>query len=177
MAHGQRPNTNVEEAIARVAPRVTDLRHDIHQNPELSNREFRTAELIVAHLRGLGIEVRTGIANTGVVGVLKGTRPGPIVAVRADMDALPVTEETPYAFRSTVRTTYNPRRTKWWKQLRLVSLPAVEKSLSAEPRCGYSLRVFGFVGGSTDRVRLGSVSVYKLRILSLNPFLPGCLRL
>lgn len=107
VANGQDPRASLEMATARIVPRIIEIRHDIHQNPELSNREFRTAELVAAHLRSLGMEVRTGIAHTGVVGVLKGNRAGPVVAVRADMDALPVTEDTPYPFRSTVRTTYN----------------------------------------------------------------------
>jgi amidohydrolase len=106
-ANGQAPKTGVEKEIARVVPRITEIRHQIHQDPELSNREFQTAELVAAHLRSLGMEVRTGIAHTGVVGVLKGGRPGPVVAVRADMDALPVTEETSYPFRSTARAMYN----------------------------------------------------------------------
>ncbi len=96
----------IDAAAASVAPTVIELRHRIHQNPELSNREMKTAALIASHLRVLGMEVRTGIAHTGVVGVLKGGRPGPVVAVRADMDALPVTEATPYPFKSTVRSTY-----------------------------------------------------------------------
>ena len=69
---------------------MIDWRHDIHQNPELSFAETRTAALVAAHLRRLGIEVRTGVGGHGVVGVLKGGRPGPVVALRADMDALPV---------------------------------------------------------------------------------------
>lgn len=81
-------------------------REHIHQNPELGNREFKTAELVAEHLTALGIEIQTGVAHTGVVGVLKGGRPGPVVAIRADMDALPVTEETVLPFKSTVRTTY-----------------------------------------------------------------------
>jgi amidohydrolase len=96
----------IDAAAASVAPTVIELRHRIHQNPELSNREMKTAALVASHLRVLGMEVRTGIAHTGVVGVLKGGRPGPVVAVRADMDALPVTEATPYPFKSTVRSTY-----------------------------------------------------------------------
>ena len=96
----------VAAAAERLTPRITQIRHQIHQNPELSNREFKTAELVAAHLRSLGMEVRTGVAHTGVVGVLRGGRPGPVVAVRADMDALPVTEDTPYPFKSTVRTEY-----------------------------------------------------------------------
>ena len=81
-------------------------REHIHQNPELGNREFKTAELVAEHLTALGIEIQTGVAHTGVVGVLKGGRPGPVVAIRADMDALPVTEETVLPFKSTVRTSY-----------------------------------------------------------------------
>ena len=96
----------VARAVERVAPSIIQARHTIHQNPELGNREVKTAEMVAAHLRSLGMEVRTGVAHTGVVGVLRGKRPGPVVAVRADMDALPVTEDTPYPFKSTVRTTY-----------------------------------------------------------------------
>ena len=81
-------------------------REHIHQHPELGNREFKTAELVAEHLTALGIEIQTGVAHTGVVGVLKGGRPGPVVAIRADMDALPVTEETVLPFESTVRTSY-----------------------------------------------------------------------
>jgi len=96
----------VSAAVERLAPQMTEVRHRLHQNPELSNREFRTAELVAAHLRSLGLEVSTGIAHTGVVAVLRGGRPGPVVAVRADMDALPVTEDTPYPWKSTVRSEY-----------------------------------------------------------------------
>ncbi|MDX2235549.1 MAG: amidohydrolase [Hyphomonadaceae bacterium] len=86
-----------------VSPRVTTWRRDIHANPELGNRETRTAALVAAHLRRLNIEVRTGVARTGVVGVLRGALPGPVVALRADMDALPVLEATglPFASRAT----------------------------------------------------------------------------
>ena len=94
-------------AIERVLPRITEIRHRIHANPELGNREVETAALVADHLRGLGLDdVRTGIAHTGVVAVLRGGRPGPVVAVRADMDALPVTEATDLPFASTKRTTY-----------------------------------------------------------------------
>ncbi|MEE8278978.1 MAG: amidohydrolase [Thermoanaerobaculia bacterium] len=97
----------LDAAIQRVTPEVIEIRHHLHQNPELSNREVETSKLIAERLRRLGFdEVETGIAHTGVVGVLRGGRPGPVVAVRADMDALPVTEETPYPFRSTQRATY-----------------------------------------------------------------------
>jgi amidohydrolase len=81
-------------------------RQDMHRNPELSNREQRTGELVAKHLKALGLEVQTGVAHTGVVGVLKGGRPGRTIAVRADMDALPVTERADYPFKSAVRSTY-----------------------------------------------------------------------
>jgi amidohydrolase len=101
----------LEREIDRRAPQLEAKaiawRRDIHQHPELSNREVRTSKLVADHLRGLGIEVRTGIAKTGVVGVLRGGRPGPVVALRADMDALPVAEEVDVPFKSTVRSTYN----------------------------------------------------------------------
>ncbi|HEU4561413.1 MAG TPA: amidohydrolase [Longimicrobium sp.] len=96
----------VATAAARVAPQMIEVRHDIHQHPELSNREFRTARLVAAHLRSLGMEVDTGVARTGVVAVLRGGRPGPVVAVRADMDALPVKEDTPYPWKSTATGEY-----------------------------------------------------------------------
>ena len=93
--------------IAQVMPKVVAWRRDIHQHPELGNRETRTATLVADHLRSLGMEVRTGVAHTGVVGVLRGARPGPVVALRADMDALPVTELVNVPFASKVRTMYN----------------------------------------------------------------------
>ena len=102
----QQFDAEVARAVERLAPQVTEIRHTIHQNPELSNREVKTAEMVANHLRSLGLEVRTGVAHTGVVGVLRGGRPGPVVAVRADMDALPVTEDTPYPWKSTVRAEY-----------------------------------------------------------------------
>ena len=109
-ASGQRPDPLVQEIDKRakeVAPRVIEWRHDIHRNPELSFAETRTAALVAAHLRRLGIEVQTGVGGHGVVGVLKGGRPGPVVALRADMDALPVTELADVPYKSTVRTVYN----------------------------------------------------------------------
>lgn len=103
----QDPARLVDAAVAQVQDTIIRLREHIHQYPELGNREFNTAALVADHLRALGFDdVRTGVAHTGVVGLLKGGRPGPVVAVRADMDALPVTEDTPYPFKSTVRTTY-----------------------------------------------------------------------
>ena len=99
-------DARVDAAVLRVAPEAVEIRHRLHQNPELGNREEKTAALVAERLRGLGLEVRTGIAHTGVVAMLKGGKPGPFVAVRADMDALPVTEDTPLPFKSTVRATY-----------------------------------------------------------------------
>lgn len=96
----------IAQETAKVTPAVIEIRHQLHQNPELSNREVKTAALIADYLRKLGLEVQTGVAHTGVVAVLKGGRPGPVVAVRADIDALPVTEDTSLPFASTVRTTY-----------------------------------------------------------------------
>jgi amidohydrolase len=99
-------NAAIATAVDRFAPETIEFRHFIHQYPELGNREFETAARVAEHMEELGLEVRTGVAHTGVVGILRGGRPGPVVAVRADMDALPVTEDTPFPFKSTVRTTY-----------------------------------------------------------------------
>lgn len=101
----------VDRAAEAVQPKVIAWRRDIHQNPELGNREFRTAGLVAEHLTALGFEVRTKIAHTGVVGILRGGRPGPVVALRADMDALPVTEETDLPFRSTAKAVFNGKET------------------------------------------------------------------
>ncbi len=90
-----------------VEKKVIAWRRDIHEHPELGNREFRTAEIIAKHLQSLGIEVKTGVAKTGVVGLLKGGLPGPVVALRADMDALPVYEKNDLPFASKSTTTYN----------------------------------------------------------------------
>ena len=97
----------LDQAVDAVTPEMVQVRHHLHKYPELGNREFATAALIASRLEALGFdEVRTGIAHTGVVGILRGGRPGATVAVRADMDALPVTEDTPFPFKSTVRSTY-----------------------------------------------------------------------
>jgi amidohydrolase len=86
--------------------KVIEWRHDIHEFPELGNREFRTSKKVAEHLVSLGVEVETGIAYTGVVGLIRGGKPGPTIALRADMDALPVTEQTGLPFASKQRTTY-----------------------------------------------------------------------
>ncbi len=98
----------VAAAADKAEPRVIAWRRDFHQNPELGNREVRTAKVVADHLRALGFDsVREKVAHTGVVGVLKGGLPGPVVALRADMDALPVAEEVDVPFKSTVRTQWN----------------------------------------------------------------------
>jgi amidohydrolase len=96
----------LEDAYKKVEPKVIEWRRDIHQNPELSNREFKTAEKIASHLRSLGIEVQTGVAHTGVVGILKGNSPGKTVALRADIDALPVYERNDLPFKSNVTSEF-----------------------------------------------------------------------
>lgn len=95
------------EAIRKIEPRCIEWRHHLHQNPELGNREFNTAKLVADHLRSLGMEVQENVAHTGVVGVLKGGKPGPCIALRADMDALPVTERVNLPWTSKVRSTYD----------------------------------------------------------------------
>ena len=98
--------TALEQQFKDIEPKVIEWRRHFHQNPELSNREFKTAEVIADHLKRLGLEVKTGVAHTGVVGILKGIRPGKVIALRADIDALPVTERNDLQFRSDVRTTF-----------------------------------------------------------------------
>ena len=102
-----RLRTEVEQRSQRVTPQVIAWRRDIHEHPELSNREVRTGKLVADELTKLGLEVRSGVARTGVVGILRGGKPGPVVALRADMDALPVTEQVDLPFRSLVKTEYN----------------------------------------------------------------------
>ena len=98
----------IDAAAPSIEPQVIAWRRDIHAHPELGNREFRTGALVAAHLRSLGLdEVRTEVAHTGVVGLLKGALPGPVVALRADMDALPVAEEVDVPFASKARTRWN----------------------------------------------------------------------
>lgn len=97
--------------IQEIEKKVIKWRHEIHQNPELSNREFNTSKMVAEHLQSLGVEVKTGIAHTGVVGILKGRQPGKVVALRADMDALPVTERNDLPYKSNVVAKYNNRET------------------------------------------------------------------
>ena len=133
----------VDAEVERVIARITELRHRIHENPELGNREFETARLVAEHLVELGFDdVRTGVAHTGVVAVLRGGRSGPVVAVRADMDALPVIEETDLPFASTVRATY------------------LGQEVGVMHACGHDVHV---------AVQLGVASVFK----ALQAELPG----
>ncbi len=100
------PGDPIADKAEAIEQKVIGWRHHIHENPELSNREFKTAEYVADHLRSLGIETKTGVAHTGVVGILKGGKPGPVVALRADMDGLPVVERVNIPFASKVKSTY-----------------------------------------------------------------------
>jgi len=97
----------IDDSAKKVEAKVIECRRDIHQHPELGNRETRTSKIIADRLRELGIEVKTPVAHTGVIGILRGGKPGRVVALRADMDALPVVEQVDVPFKSTVRTTFN----------------------------------------------------------------------
>ncbi|WP_040280908.1 amidohydrolase [Psychroserpens damuponensis] len=97
---------DLEKDIIDIESKVIEWRRHFHEHPELSNQEFKTAEKIEAHLKSLGLEVKTGVAITGVVGILKGDHPGQVVALRADIDALPVTERNDLPFKSTVETEF-----------------------------------------------------------------------
>lgn len=99
--------SSIDQASKAIEQKVIDWRRDFHQYPELSNRETKTAEKVAKHLRSLGLEVQTGVAHTGVVGLLKGGKPGPVIALRADMDALPVVERNDLPFASKEKTTFN----------------------------------------------------------------------
>jgi len=110
MAGEQAPNplaTQIDRLTQEITPQVVTWRRDFHQHPELGNREVRTSKVIADELAKLGYEVTTGVAHTGVVAVLRGAKPGPVVALRADLDALPVTEQVDVPFKSTAKTTWN----------------------------------------------------------------------
>ncbi|GGB90323.1 amidohydrolase [Dyadobacter sediminis] len=110
--HGQTSLVSrIDDKSQLLEKKAVEWRRDFHQNPELGNRELKTAEKVAAHLKQLGLEVQTGIAHTGVVGILKGGKPGPVVALRADMDALPVTERGDLPFKSKVVADYNGQKT------------------------------------------------------------------
>ncbi len=109
LASAQKNNYSeiIDKKADVIDQQVINWRHDIHQNPELGTFETRTSTLIANHLKSLGIEIKTGVAVTGVVGILKGDKPGPVIALRADMDALPITEKNDLPFASKVTTMYN----------------------------------------------------------------------
>lgn len=111
ISFGQTNDNKIINLSEEIEDKVIQWRRHIHENPELSNREFKTAKYIENHLRSLGISVQTEVAITGVVGILKGDKPGKVVALRADMDALPVTERNNLPFKSTVTSTYNNKST------------------------------------------------------------------
>ena len=115
-AHAQGANltalhTAIDKKAVEIEAKVVAWRRDIHQHPELSFQETRTAKLVADHLKSLGLEVQSGVGGNGVVGILRGGKPGPVVALRADMDALPVTELVDLPFKSTVRAVYNGQET------------------------------------------------------------------
>lgn len=111
ISYGQNNDNKIKTLSEKVEAKVIEWRRHIHQNPELSNREFETAKYIESHLKNLGIDVQTGVAKTGVVGILKGEKPGKVVALRADMDALPVTERNDLPFKSKATSIYNGKET------------------------------------------------------------------
>lgn len=99
--------SKIDLAADKIESKVIEWRRDFHEHPELGNREVRTAGIVAKHLQSLGLEVKTGVAKTGVVAILKGGKPGPVVALRADMDGLPVTERVDLPFASKVKAQYN----------------------------------------------------------------------
>ena len=109
--NAQNLQTKAKLAADKIEQKVIDWRRDFHANPELGNREFRTAAIVAKHLRSLNIEVKEKVGVTGVVGILKGALPGPVIALRADMDALPITEKLPLPFISKATTSYNGKET------------------------------------------------------------------
>jgi amidohydrolase len=126
--------------------RATLLRHRIHREPELGNREFRTARRIAVELRRAGIEVREGVAHTGVVGTIEGGRPGPTVAIRADIDALPITERTDFPFRS--------RQTARWQG----------REVGISHACGHDIHTAVLVGVAGTLAKLRSVLPGTIRL-------------
>lgn len=109
MINAQKTNieSQIESAVKKIESKCISWRREIHEHPELSNREVRTARIIADHLRSLGIEVKENVAKTGVVGLLRGEKAGPVIGLRADMDALPVTERVNIPFASKVKSTFN----------------------------------------------------------------------
>ena len=105
-ANGLTAQQSLQQDILEIEKKLIEWRRDFHQNPELSNREFKTAAKIAQHLKSIGLQVETNVAKTGVVAILEGDQPGKVIAIRADIDGLPVTERTDLAFKSEVKTTF-----------------------------------------------------------------------
>ena len=124
----ERVNKQIDKIADKIEKKVIKWRRDIHQNPELSNREFKTAAKVAKHLRSLGIDVETEVAHTGVVGLLKGGKPGKVVALRADMDGLPVKEKVDLPFASKAKGIYQ------------------EKEVDVMHACGHDNHVAGLMG-------------------------------
>lgn len=139
----------IVRATTRIAPRMIEIRQDIHRNPELGNRETRTAELVARELQRLGLEVRTGVAHTGVVGILRGGRAGRVVAIRADMDGLPVTELTDVPFKSVARAQYLGRET------------GVSHACGHDTHVAAQLGVANILAGMKDRLRGTVVFIFQ----------------
>ena len=100
-----------EALVEKIQPKCIDWRRHLHQNPELADQEFKTSKFIADHLRILGLEVTEGIAHTGVVGVLKTGKPGPVIGLRAELDAVPITEPDSLPFASKIKSEYNGQQT------------------------------------------------------------------
>ena len=126
----ERVNKQIDKIADKIEKKVIKWRRDIHQNPELSNREFKTAAKVAKHLRSLGIDVETEVAHTGVVGLLKGGKPGKVVALRADMDGLPVKEKVDLPFASKAKGIYQ------------------EKEVDVMHACGHDNHVAGLMGAA-----------------------------
>ncbi|MGM7373873.1 amidohydrolase, partial [Acinetobacter baumannii] len=96
----------IKDSVSKNESKIIQIRHYIHEHPELGNMEFNTSKLVQNELKSYGIEVRKGFAKTGVIGILKGDLPGPVMALRADMDALPIEEKTNLSYASKVKAQY-----------------------------------------------------------------------
>jgi amidohydrolase len=169
-------SANLDAEVKAVDAKVIAWRRDFHQNPELSNREVRTAGIVAEHLKKLGLEVETGIAKTGVVALLKTGRPGPTIAIRADMDALPVTERTDVPFKSVVKSSYRGEEVGVMHACGHDSHTAILMGVaevlvkSKEALRGNVLFIFqpaeegappGEVGGASEMLKAGILEKYK----------------
>lgn len=142
-------DADIAQSTAQIGPRMIEIRHDIHRNPEMGNRETRTADLVARELTRLGLEVRSGVAHTGVVGILRGGRLGPVVAIRADMDGLPVTEQSDLPFKSIARAQYLGRET------------GVSHACGHDTHVAAQLGVANILAGMKDRLRGTVVFIFQ----------------